>query len=145
MSEGCAFCRIAKDPAAVVVLHSEADLLVILDHMPIRPGHCMILPRAHYPYFDDLPPDLAHRSMTLAQDIARAMKAVYGVERVAFFATGTDIAHAHLHLVAMHDKTDLTSARYFAAPPVFRKLEIAARETLAKEADRLRLKLEVTR
>jgi len=143
MSEDCAFCRIADDPSDVVVLHAEAELLVILDHMPIRPGHCMILSRAHYPYFDDLPQTLAQRSMVLAQDIARAMKTVYGVERVAFFATGSDIAHAHLHLVPMHDKTDLTSARYMTGPPRFRRLEITAHETLAEEADRLRARLEV--
>jgi histidine triad (HIT) family protein len=116
--------------------------LVFLDHMPIRPGHCMIVSRGHFPYFDDMPIPLAHRSMVLAQEVARAMKAVHGVERVAFFATGTDIAHAHLHLVPMWEKTDLTSARYMAEPPVFGRLDVAARETLAAEADRLRPHLE---
>lgn len=144
MSGSCPFCRIAEDPSRVVLLRAEADLIVFLDHMPIRPGHCMIMPRGHFPYFDDMPAPVAQRSMTLAQAIARAMKAVYGVERVAFFATGTDVAHAHLHLVPMHEKTDLTSARYMVEPPVFRPLDIEARETLAAEADRLRPHLEET-
>ena len=142
--DACAFCRIAANPQTAVLLHDDGDLLLFLDHMPIRPGHSMIVPRGHYPYFEDMPPDIAARAMVLAQRISRAMKAAYGVERVAFFATGTDIAHVHLHLVPMHEKSDLTSARYLVEPPVYRAMDIATRETLAAEADRLAAALEVT-
>jgi histidine triad (HIT) family protein len=143
--DACAFCRIAADTSAVVLLHDDGDLIVFLDHMPIRPGHCMIVPRGHYPYFDDMPFDLAARAMGLAQRLARAMKSAYDVERVAFFATGTDVAHAHLHLVPMHEKTDLTSARYMAETPVFRRLNVEESEALAVEAARLGAALEVTK
>jgi histidine triad (HIT) family protein len=44
------------------------------------------------------------------------MKEVYGVERVAFLFTGGDVAHVHAHVVPMHHKTDVTSARYIVSP-----------------------------
>lgn len=144
MTAGCGFCRIAEDPSEVVVLHAGDDLLVFLDHMPLRPGHCMIVTRAHHPYFDDVPAVLAARAMTLAQRIARAMKATHAVERVAVFATGSDIAQAHLHIAPMHDRTDLTSVRYMAVAPVFGAPRVASRETPAAEAARLTARLEVT-
>ncbi|MBF9034665.1 HIT domain-containing protein [Rhodobacterales bacterium HKCCE2091] len=140
----CAFCAIAADPAPVAMVHEDADLMVFLDHMPIREGHCLIVPRAHYPYFDDLPETLAARVMALSQRLARSLKAIHGVERVAFFATGTDLPHAHIHVVPLHEKGDLTSARYMAEPPVFAGIAVQPREQLAPVADRLRQELETT-
>ena len=144
MSTDCAFCAISADPSGVALVAEDSELFVFLDHMPIREGHCMIVPRAHYPYFDDMPTDLAARAMELAQRLARAMKALYGVERVAFFATGSDLPHAHLHLVPMHHKTDLTSARYMAEPPVFSGIPVAAVSDLEPVAANLRTELEKT-
>ena len=66
--------------------------------------------------FERLPPDLAGKILSLAQQLARRMKAVYGVERVGFVFTGTDVPHAHAHVVPMHEKTDFTSARYITTP-----------------------------
>lgn len=43
------------------------------------------------------------------------MKELYKVERVAFFFTGTDVAHAHAHVVPIHEKMDVTSARYIVS------------------------------
>jgi catechol 2,3-dioxygenase-like lactoylglutathione lyase family enzyme len=71
----------------------------------------------HYETFDVIPPELAGRIVALGQDLARRMKAAYGVERVAFLFTGGDVPHAHAHVVPMHEKTDVTSARYVVSPP----------------------------
>lgn len=138
----CPFCAIAADPASVALVYDDGDLIAFLDHMPIREGHLMIMPRAHYPYFDDMPQALAASAMALAQRLARMLKRLYRVERVAFFATGSDVPHAHLHLFPMREKSDLTSARYMAAPPIFRGIPIAPKSKLETVADRLRATLE---
>ena len=78
----------------------------------MRPGHTVIVPRAHVETYERLPAALANRILGLGQQLARRMKALYKVERVAFFFTGTDIAHAHAHVVPIHEKMDVTSARY---------------------------------
>src|SRR5690606_12143104 len=100
----CIFCEIAagRIPATIV---AESDRLVaFLDIRPIRPGHVLIVPRDHYAYFDDLPPDLAADVLQLGQRLAKAMKRAYGVERAGFLFTGTDVAHVHAHVVPMHEK-----------------------------------------
>jgi histidine triad (HIT) family protein len=50
--------------------------------------------------------------MAMSQRVARALKGIYGVERVALFFTGIHVAHAHAHLVAMQHPHDVTSAAY---------------------------------
>jgi histidine triad (HIT) family protein len=70
------------------------------------------------------------------------MKALYSLPRVAFLFSGGDHAHAHAHVVPMHEKTDITSRRYIAEETLtFRGLARAPSEELAATAARLRSRL----
>jgi histidine triad (HIT) family protein len=86
----------------------------------MRPGHTVIVPRAHVETYEQLPAALAGRILGLGQQLARRMKALYKVERVAFFFTGTDVAHAHAHVVPIHEKMDITSQRYIVGAPALK-------------------------
>lgn len=110
------FCRIAKHDLPAVVLYEDAHILAFLDRGPIRPGHTQIIAKDHVATFEDLPEALAARILGLGQSLARRMKAVYSVERVAFLFTGGDVAHVHAHVIPMHAKTDITSAQYLVGP-----------------------------
>lgn len=59
---------------------------------------------------------IASKIMMLSQQLARRMKVVYEVDRIAFLFTSGDVDHTHAHVVPMHDKTDITSARYLVQP-----------------------------
>lgn len=96
-------------------VHEDADVIAFLDIAPMRPGHTVIVPKSHVETFEQLPAALANRILALGQQLAARMKALYKVERVAFFFTGTDIAHAHAHVVPIHEKMDITSARYLVS------------------------------
>jgi histidine triad (HIT) family protein len=115
---GCPFCWIAAEvgsgsaAAEVAVVHAEAEVIAFLDSSPIRPGHTQIIPRAHVETFEHLPSAVANRMFALGRQLARRMKEVYRVQRVAFLFTGGDIPHAHAHVVPIHDSLDITSARY---------------------------------
>lgn len=91
-------------------------MLAFLDIAPMRPGHTVIVPKAHVETFEQLPSALGACILGLGQQLARRMKELYKVQRVAFFFTGTDIAHAHAHVVPIHEKMDITSARYIVSP-----------------------------
>lgn len=108
----CLFCKFARGDIRPHVVHEDDRLLAFLDIGPIRRGHVQIIPRAHHPYFELLPADLAADIVALGQKIARAQKRLYNVPRVAFMFSGGDIAHAHAHLVPMVEGTDITSRRY---------------------------------
>ena len=96
-------------------VHEDADVIAFLDIAPMRPGHTVIVPKSHVETFEQLPAALANRILALGQQFAARMKVFYKVERVAFFFIGIDIAHAHAHVVPIHEKMDITSARYLVS------------------------------
>lgn len=124
MSDDCLFCRIARGELPAHRVYEDDHILAFLDLHPIRPGHCLIIPKQHHAYFEDLPDDLAGRITACAQRLARRLKALYPVERVALFYTGIHVAHAHAHVLPMHHIHDVSSQAYlkdgvldFSQPP----------------------------
>lgn len=124
MSDDCLFCRIARGELPAHKIHEDDHILAFLDLHPIRPGHSLIIPKRHFDWFEDLPEDLATRITSCAQRLARRMKALYAVQRVALVYTGIHVAHAHAHVVPMHHIHDVSSQAYlkdgaqgFAQPP----------------------------
>jgi histidine triad (HIT) family protein len=135
----CVFCRIAGGHLQADVIWEDDLVIAITDLHPIRPGHALIISRAHFPYFEDLPQGTADRIVHLGRRLARAMKLLYGVPQVAFMFTGGDLPHAHAHVVPMHEKTDITSRRYIVEDDLtFRPTPRAAPDELAETAARLR-------
>ncbi len=128
----CLFCKIASGALPAHILHEDADILAFLGLHPIRKGHALVIPKAHYTWFEDLPEPLATKITSCAQSLARAMKHIYRVERVAMFYTGIHVAHAHAHVVPMAHIHDVTSAAYledgpenFTTPPQLPVTEMA--------------------
>lgn len=139
MTHTCLFCRIAHGELPCHRLYEDDHVLAFLDLHPVRPGHALVIPRQHYQWFEDLPEALATRITTQAQRIARAMKALYKVDRVAMVYTGIHVPHAHAHLVPMHDIHDITSAAYLrAGAEGFSMPPSPPQEELARTADALR-------
>ena len=138
----CIFCRIASGEIPSIRVHEDDEIVAFLDIRPIREGHLLVMPKRHFEYFDDLPEALAARMLTLAQKLARAMKKIYGVARVGFLFTGTDVAHAHAHVVPMVEATDLTSRRYIAEEKLtFRPTEMVSPDELKQVAGKLQAAL----
>jgi histidine triad (HIT) family protein len=131
MSADCLFCRIAAREIPAHVIHEDAEVMAFLDLHPIRPGHVLVIPKAHFEWFEDMPERQANAVMACAQRVARALKAHYGVERVAMFFTGIHVPHAHAHVVPMHHVHDVTSGAYleegreaFTVPPQLPQAEM---------------------
>jgi histidine triad (HIT) family protein len=140
--EQCVFCRIGSRELNSQVVYEDDLVLAFLDIAPIRPGHTQIIPKRHHAYFEDMPIDAAARIMEIGQKLARVMKGIYAVPRVALLFTGGDIPHAHAHLVPMHEGTDITSRRYIKEDELtFRSLPRASAGELLEEARQLRLGL----
>jgi histidine triad (HIT) family protein len=135
----CLFCRISRREVAAHIIYEDERLLAFLDRGPIRPGHTQIVPKEHFPYFDDAPAELLAAVVTVGQKLARVMKCTLHVPRVAFLFTGGDIAHVHAHAVPIHEDTDITSRRYIVEETLtFRCLPCPTDRELARTAADLR-------
>jgi len=138
----CVFCRISRGEIQSEIFHEDPEVIGLMDICPIRPGHAQLIPREHYDYFENLPDAIACRIIRLGQCLSRVLKVLYGVPRVAFLFSGGDHAHAHAHVVPMHEKTDITSRRYIAEDTLtFRSVARAPSEELAAIAAQLRVRL----
>jgi histidine triad (HIT) family protein len=143
-SSPCPFCRIARRECPAHIVYEDDYLIAFLDTGPIRPGHVQIIPRDHYPTFDDLTAELASRIIVLGQRLARILKAKNGVGRAAFLFTGGDIAHAHAHVLPVIEPTDITSRRFIAEDDItFRSIPRPSDEELGQVALGLRQALAI--
>ena len=93
-SAQCLFCRIAKGEVPAHVVYESPDVMAFLDIHPIRTGHVQVIPRAHFAYFDSLPPSVAQEIFAVGQHLAPVLRERSGAPRIAFLFTGTDIAQA---------------------------------------------------
>jgi histidine triad (HIT) family protein len=138
----CLFCRIVAGELPPEIVYRDDRVMAVLDIYPIRAGHTQIVSRQHVPYFEDLPEATANQIIHVGQRLARAMKGLYGVPRVAFALTGGDHAHVHAHVVPMHEGTDITSRRYIVEEKLtFRSMPPATGEELAAAGAALRAAL----
>ena len=110
----CLFCRIAAGGVPARLVHESERVVAFLDIRPIRSGHVLVVPREHFPFYDDLPSDVMAEVTSVAQRLAPVLRASFQAERVGLFFTGVDIPHAHAHVVPMVEPTDVTSRQYIA-------------------------------
>jgi histidine triad (HIT) family protein len=142
LPEDCAFCRIvagAEDAAWVVL--DEPHAVAFLDHRPLFPGHCLLIPRQHYETLADLPPELLEPFFSIAQLLSRAIPDAMG-KPGSFVAMNNvvsqSVPHLHVHVVPRRPKDGL---RGFFWPRTKYESEaqlIEARDVIRDALERLR-------
>ena len=98
----CIFCKVVnKELAANVVLEDELTL-AFLDHRPLFPGHCLLVPKEHFETLTDLPAQLIKPLFENAQLLARAVES--GLKAQGSFVAmnnrvSQSVPHLHIHIV----------------------------------------------
>src|SRR5215475_14220822 len=110
MAEKCIFCEIAAGRLAAPVVFESDRFLAFLDHRPVFPGHCLLIPRDHYPTLPDLPtadtgPLLGHAAK-LCSAIEKAMGA-QGTFVALNNRVSQSVPHLHVHIVPRRQKDGL--------------------------------------
>jgi histidine triad (HIT) family protein len=57
-SATCAFCRIIHVEEQVSIVFEDNLSLAFLNHRPLFPGHCLLVPKEHFETLADLPAPL---------------------------------------------------------------------------------------
>ena len=106
----CLFCKIvAREVSARLVFEDEISL-AFLDHRPVFPGHCLLIPKIHYETLTDLPEELIGPLFKRAQLLARAVESAMEAHG-SFVAMNNRVSqsvpHLHVHVVPRRRKDGL--------------------------------------
>ncbi|MFI5373309.1 MAG: HIT family protein [Candidatus Rokuibacteriota bacterium] len=98
----CLFCRIARAEAPAARVLEAETVMAFLDHRPLFPGHCLVIPREHVDTLGDLPGPLTAPLFEAAAAVARALEAGLGADG-SFVAVNNRVSqsvpHLHVHVV----------------------------------------------
>ncbi len=110
MPDECPFCAIAagRQPAAAVLNHP--DSVAFLDRRPLFPGHCLLIPRAHYETLADLPEEQVGPLFAAPRRLCSAVEKALGADG-SFLAVNNRVSqsvpHLHIHVVPRRRKDGL--------------------------------------
>lgn len=110
MNRTCLFCEIAAgDRTAEIVLEDE-QTLAFLDHRPLFPGHCLLIPRSHYDTLLDLPDALSPELVANTRRLARALETAVDAKGSLVAINNRvsqSVPHLHVHVVPRRPKDGL--------------------------------------
>jgi len=100
---------VTGENSANIVFEDDVSL-AFLDHRPLFPGHCLLVPKKHFETLSDLPSDLAGPFFQNVQLLARAVEAALEAEG-SFVALNNRVSqsvpHLHVHVVPRRRKDGL--------------------------------------
>jgi histidine triad (HIT) family protein len=100
----CIFCKIVKGEVPCFKLFEDADTLAFMDINPVHDGHCLIIPKAHYPTIFEIAPEALAAAARTALKVATAVNAAVkpdGLNLVQSNGPGAaqSVGHVHLHVL----------------------------------------------
>jgi len=110
MAADCLFCQIAAGEHPAQVVFEDSQTLAFLDHRPVFPGHCLLIPRVHYETLADLPQAEIGGFFTNAQLLSSAVQRALDAQG-SFVAINNRVSqsvpHLHTHIVPRRPKDGL--------------------------------------
>jgi histidine triad (HIT) family protein len=86
------------------------DYLAFLDINPLAKGHTLVIPKKETDYLFALEDDLLARLMVFAKRVAGALDKTIDCKRVGVLVVGTEVPHAHIHLIPFQRESQINIA-----------------------------------
>jgi histidine triad (HIT) family protein len=99
MDEPSIFTRIISGEIPCHKVYEDDKTLAFLDIHPHQPGHVLVIPKSEVEFVWDLDDEDYQAVMTTCKKVARRIRDVLGVGYVGVKVIGTDVPHAHVHLI----------------------------------------------
>ena len=106
----CLFCQVVSGELAARLVFEDQLSIGFLDHRPVFPGHCLLVPKEHYETLADLPNNLIGPVFKNVQLLARAIETAMQAQGT-FVAVNNRVSqsvpHFHVHIVPRRRKDGL--------------------------------------
>ena len=109
-TSSCAFCKVVNREVPARLVFEDGISLAFLDHRPVFPGHCLLIPKEHHETLSDLAADLIGGFFTNAQLLAKAIESAteaHGTFVAINNRVSQSVPHLHVHFVPRRRKDGL--------------------------------------
>ena len=109
-AKDCIFCKVVSGETTADIVFTDELSIAFLDHRPLFPGHCLLVPRDHFETLSDLPGVLVGPFFKNVQLLTRAVELALEAEG-SFVAMNNRVSqsvpHLHVHIVPRRKKDGL--------------------------------------
>ena len=100
----CVFCKIVAGTIPCFKLIEDAETLAFMDINPVHDGHCLVIPKAHYPTVFELPPEAFAAAGRTTIRVATAVNAALAPDGLNLLqpngpGAAQSVPHFHLHVL----------------------------------------------
>lgn len=115
----CFICALIEEAPGAFhhVVSRDDEAIIFLSKYPTLPGYCLVSPIQHIEDLaDGLSPDAYLRMQAKVHRLSRALKRVYGAERIYVLSLGSQQGnrHLHFHVVPLPPGVPLVKQQYHA-------------------------------
>lgn len=105
------FTKIINGEIPAHKLAENDSYLAFLDIRPLAKGHALVVPKQEIDYVFDLSDEQLSGLMAFAKRVAKGLEATVSCKRVGVMVVGTEVPHAHVHLVPFQKEAQIDITR----------------------------------
>ena len=91
-------------------IYEDTLTFAFLDDNPVSKGHLLVMPKQQYDHIDDCPTDVYHAVYETVRLLTKSLKEIFSPLRVAIVVHGTEVPHAHVHVIPLYTGKELSLA-----------------------------------
>ncbi|MEE9374653.1 MAG: HIT family protein [Saprospiraceae bacterium] len=105
------FSKIIKGEIPSFKVAETDNFYAFLDINPLMKGHTLIIPKEEIDYIFDLDEKTYSGLFSFAKKVSHAIKSAFPCERIGIVVMGTEVPHAHIHLIPINTMNDMNFTR----------------------------------
>lgn len=104
------FTKIIKGEIPCFKIAETEDYFAFLDINPQAKGHTLCVPKQETDYIFDLEDDVLSGLSIFSKKVAKAIETVVDCQRVGVLVVGTEVPHAHVHLIPFQTERQMSAS-----------------------------------
>ena len=100
----CIFCKIVAGAVPCFKLFEDDETLAFMDINPVHDGHCLVIPKAHFPTVFDIAPEAFAATARTTGRVAKAVNQAIRPDGLSLIqangpGAAQSVGHFHLHVL----------------------------------------------
>ncbi|MAW31413.1 MAG: HIT family protein [Flavobacteriales bacterium] len=101
------FTKIINRVLPAYIVAEDNEHIAFLDINPIAYGHLLVVPKLEVDYIFDIEDPQYIKLFSFAKKVSLAMKKAISCQRISISVIGTEVPHAHIHLIPTNSISDV--------------------------------------